>query len=347
MKAVAITILITIGCLKSYSMDIKQPYKQFVIEELDALKKAETWLNTTPLTAAQLKGKVVLIEFGTYTCINWIRTLPYVRAWAEKYKAKGLEVIQIHTPEFPFEKNIENVRQAIKDMQIGFPIAIDNKMEIWNAFNNHYWPAMYFIDGKGRVRHYRFGEGGYAESEKVIQQLLAEAGAEDIPGDLVTGKAEGVEAAADWNSLQSQENYLGYERTENFARRLVPGRQNDYKATAQLQPNQWALSGAWTVGKGSIISNKENGRIVYRFHARDLHMVMGPAVAGSPVRFRVLIDGEPPVTAHGMDVDEQGNGIVTGQRMYQLIRQTGPIADHTFEIEFLDTGAEAFSFTFG
>jgi thiol-disulfide isomerase/thioredoxin len=316
--------------------------------ELTSLTSANAWINSVPLTPAGLKGKVVLIEFGTYTCINWLRTLPYVRAWAEKYKNKGLVVIEVHTPEFPFEKNIDNVRRSIKDMKIDFPIAIDNNYDIWNAFSNHYWPALYLIDSKGHIRHHQFGEGGYEQSEKIIQQLLMEAGVTDPGHDLTTVNANGVEAAADWSNLKSAENYLGYERTENLAN---PGVKHDkqqvYTVPLDLLLNQWALSGDWTVKKQSIILNKINGKIVYRFHARDLHLVMGPAVVGTSVRFRVLINGRIPGDAQGIDIDEKGNGTASEERMYQLIRQPKPISDCEFEIEFLNTGLDVFAFTFG
>jgi thiol-disulfide isomerase/thioredoxin len=317
--------------------------------ELPSLGSATEWLNSQPLTAAGLRGKVVLIDFWTYTCINWLRQLPYVRAWAEKYKDRGLVVIGVHAPEFAFEKDIANVRRAAKDLRVDYPIAIDNDHAIWRAFKNEYWPALYFVDAQGRIRHHHFGEGEYERSERIIQQLLAEAGVGGIGRELVSVDARGVEAAADWGSLRSPENYVDYQRTENFA---SPGgavleKPRVYAAPARLRLNHWALSGDWTVGKEATVLNKANGRIAYRFHARDLHLVMGPAARGTSVRFRVLIDGQPPGAAHGVDVDDQGNGTVTEQRMYQLIRQPKPIADRQFEIEFLDSGVEAFAFTFG
>lgn len=312
-----------------------------------AFKGATGWLNTQPLSADDLRGKVVLVEFLTYTCINWLRTMPYVRAWAEKYKDRGLVVIGVHTPEFPFEKDPDNVRRAVKEMQIGFPVAIDSDYAIWGAFRNQYWPALYFIDTRGRIRHHHFGEGEYDRSERVIQQLLAEAGAAGVRGELVSVDGRGAEAAADWESLRSGENYLGSERAENFASPGGLGARRSYAAPARLALNHWALAGDWTMKPGSIVLNNATGRIAYRFHARDVHLVMGPAVRGAEVRFRVLIDGKPPEAAHGVDVDEQGNGRVTGQRLYQLIRQAKPIADRTFEIEFLEKDVEAFAFTFG
>jgi len=301
------------------------------------------------LTASGLRGKVVLVDVWTYTCINWLRTLPYVRAWAEKYKNQGLVVIGVHAPEFAFEKNIDNVRRAAKEMKVNYPIAIDNDFAIWRALKNEYWPALYFVDARGKIRHHQFGEGEYEQSERIIQQLLAEAGTGGIGHELVSVDARGAEAAADWGSLKSPENYVGYERTENFASPggAVLDKRRDYAVPARLRLNQWALSGDWTVQKQATVLNKVNGRIAYRFHARDLHLVMGPAAPGTSVRFRVLIDGQSPGAAHGIDVDDQGNGKVTEQRLYQLIRQPKPIADRLFEIEFLDSGVEAFAFTFG
>jgi thiol-disulfide isomerase/thioredoxin len=314
-----------------------------------SLAGATEWLNSPPLTASGLRGKVVLIDVWTYTCINWLRTLPYVRAWAEKYKSQGLVVIGVHSPEFPFEHDVDNVRRESKEMRVGYPIAIDNDFAIWRALNNNYWPALYFVDAQGRIRHHKFGEGDYDASERVIQQLLTEAGASGIGPEQVAVDARGAEVAAEWDSLKSQENYVGTERTENFA---SPGgaasdKSKVYALPARLRLNQWALAGDWTVGKTVVALNKANGRIAYRFQARDLHLVMGPATRGTPVRFRVLIDGKPPGAAHGSDIDDQGYGTVAAQRLYQLIRQPKPIADRQFEIEFLDTGVEAFAFTFG
>jgi len=291
----------------------------------------------------------VLIDFWTYTCINWLRTLPYVRAWAEKYKDHGLVVIGVHSPEFSFEKGIDNVRRAVKDMKVDYPVAVDSEHAIWRAFNNAYWPALYFVDAKGQIRHHQFGEGEYEQSERMIQRLLAETGVGGIGDEMVSVNGRGAEAAADWTSLKSPENYVGYERTENFASPggAVLGRRRAYVAPAQLRLNQWALSGDWTMGQEATQLNGPNGRIAYRFHARDLHLVMGPPARGTSMRFRVLIDGQPPGAAHGIDVDDKGNGALTEARLYQLIRQPTPIADRQFEIEFLDSGAEAFAFTFG
>jgi thiol-disulfide isomerase/thioredoxin len=317
--------------------------------ELASVERANEWLNSPPLTASALRGKVILIDFWTYTCINWLRTLSYVRAWSEKYKDKGLVVIGVHTPEFRFEKNIDNVRREVSALRVNYPVAVDNEYVIWRGFNNNYWPALYFIDAQGRVRHYHFGEGSYEQSEMVIQRLLAEAGGSGISDDLVSVDARGFEAAADWASLKSPENYVGYERTEGFASPggVVKDKPHMYEVPTRLRPNNWALSGDWTVKRDATALNKRNGRIAYRFHARDLHLVMGPAAPGTSVRFRVLIDGRPPGAAHGIDVDEQGNGTVTEQRLHQLIRQQKPIDDRQFEIEFLDSDVEAFAFTFG
>jgi thiol-disulfide isomerase/thioredoxin len=316
---------------------------------MPALGDATAWLNSRPLTSPDLRGKVVLIDFWTYTCINWLRTLPYVRAWAEKYKDHGLVVIGVHTPEFAFEHDIENVRRAAKDMRVEYPIAIDNDSALWRAFDNHYWPALYFVDAQGQIRHHHFGEGAYEQSELIIQRLLAEAGIGGIAHEVIAVDARGAEAAADWDSLESPETYVGYERTENFASPggAALGQRRVYAAPARLRLNHWSLSGEWTMGKQATMLHTAGGRIAYRFHARDLHLVMGPAARGTSVRFRVLIDGQQPGAAHGGDVDEQGNGMLTDQRLYQLIRQPQPIADRTFEIEFVAAGVEAFAFTFG
>jgi thiol-disulfide isomerase/thioredoxin len=316
---------------------------------LASLERANEWLNSPPLTASALRGKVVLIDFWTYTCINWLRTLPYVRAWDEKYRKQGLVVIGVHSPEFAFEKDPNNVRRAVKDMRIGYPVAVDSDHVIWRAFGNQYWPALYFIDAQGRARHHHFGEGSYEQSEMIIQALLAETGIGGFDREPVSVDARGIEAAADWGSLKSPENYLGYERTQSFASPggAVLDKSRMYEVPARLRLNEWALSGDWTVQSGTAVLNKPNGRIAYRFHARDLHLVMGPAAPETPVRFRVLIAGQPPGAAHGIDVDEQGAGTVSEQRLYQLIRQPKPIADRQFEIEFLGSGVEAFAFTFG
>jgi thiol-disulfide isomerase/thioredoxin len=316
---------------------------------MPSLAGATTWLNSPPLTTDGLRGKVVLVDFWTYTCINWLRTQPYLRAWSEKYKEQGLVVVGVHSPEFEFEKDIDNVRAAAKSLRVDYPIAVDSDHAVWRAFRNQYWPALYLIDAQGRIRHHQFGEGGYEDSERAIQQLLKEAGAWDVGQGLVTVEGRDAEAAPDWDNLKSPENYVGLDRTQNFASpgKALLGKARGYALPDRLRLNHWALAGDWTITKQASTLNKAGGKIAYRFHARDLHLVMGPAARGASVRFRVLIDGKPPLAAHGTDVDAQGHGTVTGQRLYQLIRQPKPIADRSFEIEFLDPGVEAFAFTFG
>ena len=315
---------------------------------LPPLSGAVQWLNSPPLTAESLKGKVVLVDFWTYSCINCLRSIPYVRAWAEKYKDQGLVVIGVHAPEFPFEKNIDNVKSAVARLKIDYPVAIDNDYAIWRAFNNEYWPADYFIDAEGRIRHHYFGEGDYAESEKVIQQLLAEAGKGNLPANVVSVSATGAEAASDEADVKSPETYIGYMRAENFASPggAVSDAAHDY-SVADLKLNDWGLAGAWTVGAQYATLDKKDGAISYRFHARDLHLVLGPGADGAPVHFRVTIDGAAPGESHGADVDANGEGVVTENRLYQLVRQTGPIVDRTFTIEFLDPDVQAYAFTFG
>jgi cytochrome c biogenesis protein CcdA/thiol-disulfide isomerase/thioredoxin len=316
---------------------------------LPPLAGATEWLNSPPLTPEGLRGKVVLVDFWTYSCINCLRAIPYVRAWAEKYKDQGLVVIGVHAPEFAFEKNIDNVRRAVRDLKVEYPVAIDNAYAIWRAFGNQYWPAHYFIDAEGRIRHHHFGEGDYEESELAIRALLAEAGKGEMAGGYVTVSASGVEAAADPTGVQSPETYVGYERTENFASPggIVRDTPHAYTAPASPQKNQWALEGDWTVEGERAVLDGRTGRIVYRFHARDLHLVLGPAPDGKPVRFRVSIDGTSPGADHGTDIDDNGHGVVTEERLYQLVRQAKSTKDRTFEIEFLDPGVEAFAFTFG
>jgi thiol-disulfide isomerase/thioredoxin len=316
---------------------------------LPGFEGATGWLNSSPLTPEGLAGTVVLVQFWTYTCINWLRTLPYVRAWAERYKDHGLVVIGVHMPEFDFEHDLDNVRRAAEDLRVTYPVAVDSDHAIWSAFDNHYWPALYFVDAQGQIRHHRFGEGDYGPSEMVLQQLLSEAGSGGIGHDLVSVDARGVEAAADWASLRSPENYLGSERTQNFALFPSPvlGTRHVYAAPPRLHLNHWALVGDWTVQAQDTVLRQAEGRIAYRFCARDLHLVMAPTTPGTPVRFRVHLDGQPPGAAHGTDVDEQGNGTVTEPRLYQLIRQPGPVTERTFEATFLDPGVHAYAFTFG
>jgi len=317
--------------------------------ELPPFDGATQWLNSPPLTPTALRGKVVLVQFWTYTCINWLRTEPYVRAWAERYRDGGLVVVGVHSPEFEFEKDIANVRPAATRLRVEYPIAVDSGMAIWRAFDNAYWPALYLADASGRIRYDHFGEGKYDQTETMIQRLLAEAGGRATGDERARVDARGIEAPADWDDLQTAETYVGFSRMENFA---SPGggayaERRSYSIPAQLASGQWALAGDWTMHGQATSLNAGAGRIAYRFHARDLHLVMGPAARGESVRFRVRLDGMPPGAAHGLDVDEQGNGTLVEQRLYQLIRQPQPIADRLFEIEFPDAGAEAFSFTFG
>jgi thiol-disulfide isomerase/thioredoxin len=311
---------------------------------------ATGWLNSPPLTAADLRGRVVLVNFWTYTCINWLRTLPYVRAWADRYTDHGLVVLGVHTPEFDFEHDPGNVRRQVKDLRVGYPVVVDNDYAIWTAFDNHYWPALYFVDAQGQIRHHRFGEGDYAMSEMILQQLLIEAGSGGgADQELTSVDAAGVEVAADWDRLRSPENYLGYQRTDNFVspNGSILDTSYAYAAPTRLRLNHWALAGDWTVQGHAVVLNQAGGRILYRFHARDLHLVMAPPAPGTSVRFRVALDGEPPGAAHGGDVDDQGSGTLTQPRLYQLVRQPGPVTERTFEVTFLDPGVQAYAFTFG
>jgi cytochrome c biogenesis protein CcdA/thiol-disulfide isomerase/thioredoxin len=316
---------------------------------LPSLSGAVEWLNSSPLTAEQLKGKVVLVDFWTYSCINCLRSIPYVRAWADKYKNQGLVVIGVHAPEFAFEKNIGNVKQAVAKLKIDYPVAVDNDYAIWRAFSNEYWPADYFIDAKGQIRHHFFGEGDYAESEKVIQQLLAEAGKGSASADVVSVSATGAEAASDAADVKSPETYVGFARSENFASPggAVSDSPHVYSIGDLKQLNDWGLSGDWTIGGQSATLNKTDGAISFRFHARDLHLVLGPSASGKPVRFRVTVDGSAPGESHGDDVNADGEGAVSDHRLYQLVRQSGPVMDRTFTIQFLDPDVQAYAFTFG
>jgi thiol-disulfide isomerase/thioredoxin len=317
--------------------------------ELSSLAAAQAWLNSEPLGAAELRGKVVLVDFWTYTCINWLRTLPYLRAWNHRYRDQGLVVVGVHTPEFSFEADHENVRRAVAELVVDYPVAIDSDYEIWRAFDNHYWPALYLVGADGRIHHRRFGEGEYDKSERALQQLLAEAGRDVIDETLTPPESNDREQAADWQSLRTPESYLGYGRAESYAspERPVFEEPQRYTVPSRLGLNEWALSAGWTIEREDVVSQEPNAGIAFRFHARDLHLVMGPGERGAPGRFRVRIDGEPPLGSKGHDVDEQGNGTLVESRLYQLIRQPMPITDRLFEIEFLDPGAKAYVFTFG
>jgi thiol-disulfide isomerase/thioredoxin len=317
--------------------------------EIPSLDGATAWLNSEPLTAASLRGRPVLVEFWTFTCINWIRTLPYVRSWYEKYRGDGLVVLGVHTPEFEVEQDVANVRRAADEMRIEYPIAVDNDYRVWRAFGNSYWPALYFGDAEGQIRHHRFGEGEYEYSEIVIQLLLSGGGAGDVSRELASVEGQGVEAPADWDDLESPETYVGYERAANFA---SPGgasrdRPHEYTMPETLRLNDWSLAGDWTVGRQAAVLNAPGGGVGHRFHARDLHLAMGPAPDRRPVRFNVRLDGEPPGRAHGVDADAHGEGVVTEPRLYQLIRQPNRVVDRTFEITFADPGVRAYVFTFG
>jgi cytochrome c biogenesis protein CcdA/thiol-disulfide isomerase/thioredoxin len=313
-----------------------------------SLDGAVQWLNSPPLKASDLRGKVVLVDFWTYSCINCLRTLPYVKAWAEKYRDQGLVVIGVHAPEFAFERDVGNVTKALGQLGITYPVAIDNDYAIWKAFHNEYWPAHYFIDAQGHIRHHHFGEGDYAESEMIIQTLLREAGAQSLKTGLIDAQGQGVQQAADSDADRSPETYLGYDRAERFA--SGPAAQDQAKTyVSPTQPalNDWGLAGSWTIGAERALLSGPTGRITYRFHGRDLHLVLGPGPDGKPVRFRVTLDGQAPGAAHGTDIAADGSGTVTEQRLYQLVRQSGDIQDRSFSIEFLDPGVAAYAFTFG
>jgi thiol-disulfide isomerase/thioredoxin len=317
--------------------------------ETDPLSRATAWLNTASPTPAALRGKVVLVDFWTYSCINWRRTLPYLRSWHEKYQHHGLVVVGVHTPEFAFEKSLENIRRAVREQAIAYPVAIDSDYEIWDAFDNHYWPALYFIDADGRIRHQQFGEGNYELLESVIVKLLAEAGYALPAGEVSTTEGVGAEVAADWKNLRSPETYVGHSRSDSLA---SPGglsfeKPRNYSIPPRMMLNQWALAGRWTSRRDSAALNEANGRIAFRFHARDVHLVMGPGPIAQAIRFRVTLDGQPPRDSRGVDVDGQGYGVVDQPRMYTLIRQSTAIEDRLVEVEFFDPGAEVFVFTFG
>jgi thiol-disulfide isomerase/thioredoxin len=317
---------------------------------LPPLDGAVEWLNSAPLTAQGLRGKVVVVDFWTYSCINCLRALPFVKAWYDKYRDQGLVVIGIHAPEFAFEKDLRNVRREVKDLGVTYPVAVDNDYALWRAFGNQYWPAHYFVDVQGNIRHTHFGEGEYDASERVIQQLLLEAGnANAAAGGLVTAEGEGAALPSNDSDVLSPETYVGHSRAESFASPggQVPSAAHAYTLPPKLRLNEWGLDGTWTVEEEDAVLNGVPGRIAFRFQARDLHLVLGPGPDGKPVRFRVRLDGAPPGDDHGVDVDAAGEGTVTEQRLYQLVRQSGEVHDHAFEIEFLDPGVAAYAFTFG
>jgi cytochrome c biogenesis protein CcdA/thiol-disulfide isomerase/thioredoxin len=332
-------------------MSAAKPSGDLPIEgDLPSFAGATLWLNSAPLTPEALRGKVVMVDFWTYSCINCLRALPFVESWYEKYKDHGLVVIGVHAPEFAFEKDAGNVRRAVADLKITYPVALDNNYAIWQAFNNQYWPAHYFSDAAGHIRAHHFGEGNYDESEQIIRKLLIEAGQTDLPPPGMGGvTAAGVEAPSDETHDQSPETYVGFRRAENFASPggFAQNQAHRYAAPAALKLNQWALSGSWSVDPEKAVLDAVQGRIVFRFYARDLHLVLGPGSDGKPVRFRVLLDGLAPKENHGTDTDRNGAGTIDRQRLYQLIRQTGEVGEHVFSIEFLDSGVQAYSFTFG
>ncbi len=316
---------------------------------LPELDGATAWLNSAPLSPAGLRGKVVAVQFCTFSCINWLRTVPYVRAWAEKYRDNGLVVLGVHSPEFAFEHDLEKIRSALEHMGVEYPVAVDNEFAVWRAFDNAYWPALYVVDADGRIRYHHFGEEDYEQSEQVIQRLLAEAGRGVVDEDLVSVEPDGVYLGADWETLGSPETYVGYARATGFASPggLAPDRSQIYREPSRLRLNNWALAGDWTVGEQIATMNEPGGRIVHRFQARDVNLVLGSRSGGGRTRFRVTVDGKPPHGSRGLDVDEQGAGTVAEERLYQLIRQDGPITERTFEITFANVGAQAYVFTFG
>lgn len=316
---------------------------------LPGFDSATGWLNSAPLTRDDLAGKVVLADFWTYTCINWLRTLAYVRAWHEMYRGLGLVVVGVHTPEFWFEHSVDNIRLAAKEMRVEYPVAIDSDYGVWRDFGNRYWPAVYIADAEGRIRYHHFGEGDYEECERAIQMLLREAGVEGVGDDLVSVAPEGFEVQADWANLQSPETYLGYEQGRSFA---SPGggvldEAHQYEVPESLSLNRWALAGAWTIEAGAIVSSGPGGRIAFRFHARDVNLVLRARKEGASVPFRVRVGGKPPAGDAGGDVDAQGNGTLVQPRLYQLVRTRGPVAERTFEADFAEGGVEAYVFTFG
>lgn len=316
---------------------------------LPDLGGATSWLNSPPLSPAELRGRVVLVDFWTFTCINWLRTAPYIRAWAQKYRADGLVVIGVHTPEFPFEQDVDSIRAVIERRGIDYPVAVDSDYGVWTAFSNHYWPALYVVDAGGAIRHHHFGEGEYERSERVIQDLLTEAGARNVDRDIVAVEGAGDEAEADWGALGSPETYLGYERTDNFGspEGAALDEPRTYSVPSRLTLNHWALSGSWTLEPGGIALNTAGGSIAFRFRARDVHLVMGPTAAGRAVPYCVTIDGDPPGSAHGTDTGEDGRGVASERRLHQLVRQREGVGEHTFQVTFDEPGIGAYVFTFG
>ena len=346
------TLALAVACSLVIAGNAAQAQEQASIvgtSPLYGLAGATQWLNSKPLSAKELKGKVVLVDFWTYSCINCLRSLPYIRAWADKYTESGLVVIGVHTPEFDFEKEPANVQKAVKKFGITYPVAMDSNHEIWNAFHNQYWPAHYFIDAKGKVRFEHFGEGNYAESERWIQQLLQERDKQPMPASSVEVRAEGLEAAPDMKDVRSPETYIGFSRAQHFVSQggIRMGAEKTYVAPAHASLNDWGFEGKWVDNMQRAVLSSAGGKIYFYFHARDLHLVLGPTADGKPVRFRVTLDGQAPGENSGVDVDAQGNGVVTDLRLYQLVRQKGSVADHLFAIEFEDPGIQAFSFTFG
>jgi thiol-disulfide isomerase/thioredoxin len=338
------------GLLRSLAHHLAGDDAELPVEgHLASFDGATGWLNSEPLTPQGLRGRVVLVDFWTYTCINWLRTAPYVRAWDAKYRDLGLTVIGVHTPEFGFEHDVDNVVARSRGFGVEYPIAIDSDYGVWQGFDNHFWPAVYIADAEGRLRYHHFGEGEYAMAEMVIQQLLLESGADGVDPDLVSVEPQGFEVAADWRTLRTPETYMAYGRSAGFAS-PESARFNEphtYPEPDRLFLNEWAPSGAWTLAQHAAVSNGAGARIAFRFQARDVNLVMGPEARGRSVPFRVLLDGKAPGGAHGFDVDEAGNGRLADQRLYQLIRQTGSVGEHLIEIEFVDAGAEAYCFTFG
>jgi len=338
------------GLIRSIAHHLAGDQRGLPVEgRLPSFEGATGWLNSEPLTPEDLRGRVVVVDFWTYTCVNWLRTLPYLRAWAAKYQDDGLTVIGVHTPEFGFEQNIDNVVVQSRRLGVEYPIAVDSEYAVWSAFANHFWPAVYIADVEGRIRFHHFGEGEYPMTEMVIQQLLRQAGADGIDQDLVMVDPQGLEVAADWQTLQSPETYVGYNQSTGFDQEDVATLDEPrvYAPPGGLPLNSWGLSGNWTVAGHAALLNERGGRIAFQFHARDLNLVMGPSSREASIPFRVFLDGQRAKNAQGTDLDPDGSGVVTEQRTYQLIRQPGAIGDRLFEVEFSDSGVEAYCFTFG